>query len=138
MRGQPAACRLMQQLPIYKTATAAEQQQEQGSTPEQGQPPAPDQALAFVSLSGAAFLAPPGTPGGALPGSFLAAAGEAERGALQLLGVRALSLGDVLRYEGVLFSPLPFLSKKGSKLACTHQRRAFWAVPVMHCVSSFS
>ncbi len=88
LRGQPACCRLLQQLPIFETAAAAEQQ----AAPQAG----PDQA-AFVCLAGTTYLAPAGTPGGALPGSFLAAASEPEQSALQLLGTKVLPLGDILR-----------------------------------------
>ena len=96
LRGHPDTCRLLQQLPIFEAAGAGRSEQAGKGA---GEPVADAEEPTFMALAGAAFLAPEGTPGGALPRSFVAAAGEGERAALQLLGVRALSLGDVLRYS---------------------------------------
>ena len=85
LRGHPEHFDVLSRMPIFETASSASQSGDSG-TP-----------ACFVTLLGQAFIAPVGLPGSALPSSFVDAAHDADRGALQLLGVQPLSRSDVLR-----------------------------------------
>ncbi|BDA44284.1 probable Sacsin [Coccomyxa sp. Obi] len=85
LRGHPEHFKLLRQLPIFETANSASHTTETEPAP------------CFVTLLGPSFIAPEGMPCSALPGCFVEVMHDAERGALQLLGVQPLSRSEVLR-----------------------------------------
>lgn len=86
LRGHPEHFDVLRRLPIFEVAPSASHSSESAAP------------ACFITLLGQAFIAPAGMPSSALPSSFVGVAHDADRGALQLLGVQPLSRSEVLRY----------------------------------------
>jgi hypothetical protein len=104
LRGHPEHFDVLRRLPIFEMASSASQSSESAAP------------ACFITLLGQAFIAPAG-----MPSSFVEVTHDADRGALQLLGVQPLSRSEVLRYI-LLINGRDRCSQSVSFMIVSHQQ----------------